>query len=219
MDHTHKYTAGFDTDFPNWRAEEIPLEVHGGTFSLSVRINNVITLKFTLDSGASHVSIPADVVLTLDRAGTIASRDFIGTQTYILADGSRLPSPQFLLRELQVGNHVVRNVIASVASVEAEPLLGQSFLAKLPRWMIDNTKHALILNDEITSNAVPNGCHRRRYNPKQICDLRLRSRRREFPPQMPLKQATFGGWEMVIHIIHLRTRLSCETRLRKIYQA
>jgi hypothetical protein len=45
----------------------------------------------------------------------------------------------------------MRNVVASVASVEAEPLLGQSFLAKLSRWIIDNNKHALIINDETTS--------------------------------------------------------------------
>jgi hypothetical protein len=130
-------------------AETIPLEHRGGTYILPVRINDAITLKFTLDSGAADVSVPADVVRTLERAGTIEAHDFIGTRTYILADGSKLPSPQFILRELKIGNHVVRNVTASVAPVEGEPLLGQSFLAKLPRWMIDNNQQALIINDEI----------------------------------------------------------------------
>jgi hypothetical protein len=137
-------------DFPT-AAEEIQLEVHAGTYSIPVRINDTITLKFTLDSGATHVSIPADVVLTLERAGTIEAHDFIGTQTYILADGSKLPSPQFIVHELKVGNHLVRNIVASVAPVQGDLLLGQSFLAKLPKWMIDNNRRALILSDESAS--------------------------------------------------------------------
>ena len=58
------------------------LEEDGGTYVLPVLINNTITLKFTIDSGASDVSIPADVAHTLVRSGTITSDDFIGTQTF-----------------------------------------------------------------------------------------------------------------------------------------
>jgi hypothetical protein len=35
------------------------------------RSNDAITLDFTIDSGAADVSIPADVVMTLMRTGTI----------------------------------------------------------------------------------------------------------------------------------------------------
>lgn len=66
---------------------EIPLEKQGGTYVVPVLINNTITLDFVVDSGASDVSVPADVVMTLIRTGTIAKNDFIGTQTYTLADG------------------------------------------------------------------------------------------------------------------------------------
>src|SRR4029077_6031670 len=48
----------------------IPLLVQGGTFVIPVLINGQITLNFTIDSGASDVSIPADVVSTLIRTGT-----------------------------------------------------------------------------------------------------------------------------------------------------
>ena len=135
-------------------AETIPLEHRGGTYVLPVRINDAITLKFILDSGAAEVSIPADVVLTLERAGTIEAHDFIGTRTYVLADGSELPSPRFILRELQIGNHVVRNVTAILAPVKGDLLLGQSFLSKLPKWIIDNKQDALILGDEPISSGV-----------------------------------------------------------------
>jgi clan AA aspartic protease (TIGR02281 family) len=127
--------------------ETIQLEREHGTYMIPVRINDSITLPFILDTGASDVSIPADVFLTLTRTGTVKPSDFVGTGTYTLADGSQQSSERFVLHELRVGEHVVRNVIASVVPVKGDPLLGQSFLAKLPSWTIDNERHALVLND------------------------------------------------------------------------
>ena len=43
------------------QAESIPLISEHGTFVVRVVINDRITLNFTIDSGASDVSIPADV--------------------------------------------------------------------------------------------------------------------------------------------------------------
>ena len=48
----------------------------GGTFVVPVRINDQITLKFVIDSGAADVSVPADVVMTLLRTGTITECGF-----------------------------------------------------------------------------------------------------------------------------------------------
>jgi predicted aspartyl protease len=111
-----------------------------------VLVNDAISLKFILDSGAADVSVPRDVVLTLLRTGTVTPRDFIGQETYVLADGSKLPSAQFSLRSLKIGAHVIRNVTANVAPVEADLLLGQSFLSRLPAWTIDNRRSALVLS-------------------------------------------------------------------------
>jgi peptidoglycan hydrolase-like protein with peptidoglycan-binding domain len=129
-------------------ADALPLEKAGGVYTLPVRINDAITLKFVLDSGAADVSIPADVVLTLVRTGTIQSRDFIGTQTYIQADGSKLQSDRFILHEFRIGNHSVKDVTASVAPAEGELLLGQSFLSKLPAWTINYKRSTLLISSE-----------------------------------------------------------------------
>jgi len=83
----------------------------------------------------------------LTRTGTVTPNDFLGTGTVVLADGSEHPSRRFFLHEVQVGNHVVRNVIANVVSVRGDPLLGQSFVSKLPAFSIDNQQHTLVLND------------------------------------------------------------------------
>ena len=110
-----------------------------------VTINDTLTLNFVVDSGASDVSLPADVVLTLARAGTIAPTDFIGSQTYVLADGSKLSSQKFRLRSLKLGDHTLQNVVGSVAPVKGELLLGQSFLGRFKSWSIDNQRQVLRL--------------------------------------------------------------------------
>jgi len=124
----------------------IPLQKEGGTFVVAVSINGQITLKFTIDSGAADVSIPADVVMTLLRTGTLTREDFLGTQTYRLADGSTVPSQTFRIRSLKVGDRVVENVTGSVASVAGTLLLGQSFLSRFKSWSIDNQRQVLLLD-------------------------------------------------------------------------
>ena len=126
-------------------AAQVPLVSEGGTFKVPVLINGVIELHFMLDSGAADVSIPADVVMTLVRTGTLKREDFLGTRTYVLADGSKVPSQTFRIRTLKVGDRVIENVVGSVADVEGSLLLGQSFLSKLNSWSIDNSRQVLIL--------------------------------------------------------------------------
>ena len=123
----------------------IPMKRERGTYVVPVLINNAITLDFTVDSGASDVSIPADVVTTLMRAGTILDSDFISEQEYILADGSKVKSHTFRIRSLKVGDRVLENVIGSVASTKGSLLLGQSFLSRFKSWSIDNSRHVLLL--------------------------------------------------------------------------
>jgi hypothetical protein len=80
---------------------------NGGTFAVPVVINGAIALDFIVDSGAADVSIPADVVITLMRTGTIKESDFLGQKTYMLADGSKVPSQTFRIRSLKVGDRVL----------------------------------------------------------------------------------------------------------------
>jgi clan AA aspartic protease (TIGR02281 family) len=123
----------------------VALESQGGAYVVPVLINNAITLNFVVDSGASDVTIPADVVMTLVRTGTLKEEDFIGSKTYTLADGSTVPSATFRIKSLKVGNRMIDDVTAGIAPIQGNLLLGQSFLNKFNSWSIDNTKHVLIL--------------------------------------------------------------------------
>ena len=117
----------------------------GGIYRVPVVINGALKLDFIVDSGASDVSIPADVVLTLMRTGTITKSDFIGTEKYRLADGSAVSSGTFIIRSLKVGDRTVTNVRASIADVKGPLLLGQSFFKRFKSWSQDNAAHELVL--------------------------------------------------------------------------
>ena len=123
----------------------VRMKSDSGTFTVPVRLNDQITLDFVVDSGASVVTVPRDVVLTLIRTKTITTADFRGEQLYVLADGSTVKSRNFILRRVTVGNQSVGNVEATIADEQGSLLLGQSFLRKFKSWSIDNAARELVL--------------------------------------------------------------------------
>jgi hypothetical protein len=128
-------------------ASEVPLTREGGVYVVPVQINGAITLDFVVDSGAAEVNIPADVVMTLVRAKTIAPSDFLPGATYVLADGTRVESRRFTIRLVRIGDHVVQNVPASIGEVTSQLLLGQSVLERLGRWSLDSSRGVMVLGE------------------------------------------------------------------------
>src|SRR5271170_6509994 len=135
------------------RSESIPLIHEHGILQVPVVINGTMSLNFTIDSGATDVSIPANVFSTLIRAGTVSSQDFLDKRIYKLADGSTQYSQRFRIRSLRVGNLELRDVIASVVPSAGSLLLGQSFLSRLKSWSIDNEHQALLITESATSQS------------------------------------------------------------------
>jgi clan AA aspartic protease (TIGR02281 family) len=123
----------------------VPLRVEHGTFRIPVLINDRITLDFVLDTGATDVSIPADVFLTLMRTGTITKADFLEQATYKMADGTTVPGQKFRIRSLQVAGKIVNDVVGSIAPSKGDLLLGQTFLQRFNSWSIDNERKVLVL--------------------------------------------------------------------------
>jgi hypothetical protein len=148
---------------------EVALKDESGALLVPVMINGAVRLDFTLDSGASVVSIPADVAMTLMRTGTITRDDFLGDQTFRLADGSTVPSTLLRIRSLKVGDVELHDVAASVSDVKGALLLGETFLARLSSWSVDNQRHVLILGPEIPGSATALALKRssRSHHPSQ----------------------------------------------------
>jgi len=123
----------------------VPLEESSGVYLVPVVVNGVMNLKFLIDTGATDVAIPADIVASMVMSGFIEQADFLGERTYRVANGSTMLSQTFRIRSLKVGNIVIENVRASVLPEKGPLLLGQSFLRRLKSWSLDNALHVLII--------------------------------------------------------------------------
>jgi aspartyl protease family protein len=140
---------------PAAHTEEVALKAEGGELLVPVVINDSVKLDFMLDSGASVVTIPADVAMTLIRTGTLTKDDYLGRETFQLADGRKVPSTILRIRSLKVGDIVVHDVQASVTDAKGSLLLGQTFLARLTTWSIDNGRRVLVLGPERPGGPPP----------------------------------------------------------------
>jgi hypothetical protein len=136
-------------------ATSVPMVREGGVYVVPVLINNAITLNFVVDSGATDVSVPADVVSTLMRMGALKGSDFLGQKTYVIADGSKVPSQTFRIRSLKVGGKVVQNVSGSVASAKGDLLLGLSFLGRFKSWSVVTAPTPWCLNESRAASLYP----------------------------------------------------------------
>ncbi len=123
----------------------IPMKKDGGVYVVPVSINGAATIDCIVDSGASDVNIPAEVYRKLVREGKVQQSDLLGTQDYVLADGSSESGRTIRIKSLKVGSITVTNVVASIGGNGSSALLGQSFLERFHSWSLDNTRHALVL--------------------------------------------------------------------------
>jgi clan AA aspartic protease (TIGR02281 family) len=135
-------------------SESIPLIRDHGILQVPVVINGKISINFTIDSGASDVSVPENVYSTLIRAGSVSPADFLDKRAYKLADGSTEFSQRFRIRSLRVGNLELLDVMASVVPSAGSPLLGQSFLSRLKSWSIDNERQALVITESASQSPL-----------------------------------------------------------------
>jgi clan AA aspartic protease (TIGR02281 family) len=126
--------------------QAVPVEPHNGAFTIPVVLNGVLTAKFIVDSGAADVSIPADIAARLKTLGTMTGADFLGSKTYMLADGSKVPSDIYRIASLRIGSMVMHDVTVRIAAEKSDLLLGQSFLSRLRSWSMDNTRRIMIFD-------------------------------------------------------------------------
>jgi len=124
---------------------EIPLQAADGALYVPAIVDGDLHLRFVIDSGATQVCIPGEVARTLMQQGKIGASDYLGQGYAILADGSRVPARLFRLHSLQVGDHVLHNVTATITPGGGPLLLGQSFLKRFKSWSIDNHRRVLML--------------------------------------------------------------------------
>lgn len=126
--------------------EEIPMLMDSGIYNIRINLNNKISLRALLDSGAAETSIPNDIIVFLIKTGTITDSDILDTKEYTLADGSVKSYRRVNIKQLQVGNVILFNVTGIIGDSSSSILLGQTFFKKFPSYSINNIRQVLILD-------------------------------------------------------------------------
>lgn len=122
---------------------------NGGTFEVSSKING-LPLNMIFDTGASDISISRTEVDFMMKNGYLSDRDYVGTQVYNMANGVDEESRTIMLKRVEIGGLVLKNVMASIVENRtAGMLFGQSAMGRYGSITIDNKKKQLI----ITGNA------------------------------------------------------------------
>ncbi|MBF0627344.1 MAG: clan AA aspartic protease [Magnetococcales bacterium] len=93
------------------RVGTVPLTRHAnGMYTLKVRINNNQEIEAMLDTGATALALPEDVVTWLLRSGTLKKSDLLGGVKAITADGSVIDSDAVQIASLRVGDMEIKDV-------------------------------------------------------------------------------------------------------------
>ena len=125
---------------------EIPINTtSGGTYNLTCEVND-LAMSFTLDTGCSDVSLSSVESEFMLKNGYLSEKDLKGKSYYTNATGERHESQVVILREIRLGDFVLKNVKASIVPNQKAPLLlGQNVLNRFGKMEIDNTRKVLIL--------------------------------------------------------------------------
>lgn len=111
---------------------------------IKVKIGNNIGV-WLLDSGASDLLVSDSLTKRLLQQNLLSRNDYMGQQTYQLANGKTMLCDLYRVHHVQVGSFTVNNLVLASSRETTEFLLGKSFLNKFRRWSIDNKNEWLIL--------------------------------------------------------------------------
>lgn len=122
---------------------EIPFSRVGGVCQVKCSIND-LPLYFVFDTGASDVTISSVEANFMLKNGYLTEADFMGKQNYITATGDIHEGTIVNLREVRVGELVLRDVKASVVGGQHAPLLlGQTVFRRFGTIQVDNENRTI----------------------------------------------------------------------------
>jgi clan AA aspartic protease (TIGR02281 family) len=122
--------------------------ISSGTYEIKCQINE-LPLNFLFDTGASDISISQTEVDFMLKNGFLNKTDVLGSQNYEYANGAIEVGTRIILRKVNLGGFILRNVSASVVLNKKAPLLiGQSALGKYGKIIIDNDKKTITISHQ-----------------------------------------------------------------------
>ena len=123
-------------------------KMYSGVYEIPCTINE-LPLKFIFDTGASSVTLSSLEANFMLKNNYLKESDIKGKEYYSVATGEIHEGTTIRLREIKIGDAVLRNVDASVVHNQQAPLLlGQSVLERFGTVTIDNINSKLIIKTE-----------------------------------------------------------------------
>ena len=131
---------------------EIPFVKEDGICKVKCSING-LPLHFVFDTGASDVTISNVEATFMMKNGYLNSKDVVGSQRYMDANGDINVGTVINLKKVAFGDMELNNVRASVVRSQKAPLLlGQSILGRLGKIEIDNSTHVIKITHKDEKN-------------------------------------------------------------------
>jgi hypothetical protein len=131
----------------NYDSVVIKMKKDGNILKIPISINDVVNTDFIIDTGASNISISADLAILLIKSGTINGEDWLNDKYYQFADGSIAKSKTFNIKKLKIGNKYLYNLECSISNnLEAPLLLGQNVFNRFGKVTIDNERQIIYLD-------------------------------------------------------------------------
>ena len=120
-------------------------KMYGGTYEVACSVNG-LPLKMIFDTGAADVTISSVEANFMLKNGYLSDGDIKGKRNYITASGDIHEGTVLRLKEVKLGDAVLKNIEASVVHSQKAPLLlGQSVLEKFGTITIDNVNSKLLI--------------------------------------------------------------------------
>lgn len=120
-------------------------KMYGGTYEVPCAVNG-LPLKMIFDTGASDVTISSVEASFMLKNGYLSDSDVKGKKHYMTASGDIHEGTILKLKEVKLGDAVLKNIEASVVHSQKAPLLlGQSVLEKFGTITIDNVNSKLLI--------------------------------------------------------------------------
>ena len=134
-------------EIQKYQTTTIPMKARGsGTYEVSCKVND-LKLNFIFDTGASDISISQTEALFMLKNDYLTEADIKGKEKYMDANGDISVGTKIMLKKVEIGGLVLKNVSASVVNNKNAPLLfGQSALSKYGKIIIDNKKNEITIS-------------------------------------------------------------------------
>jgi clan AA aspartic protease (TIGR02281 family) len=133
--------------FAGFSQTRIQMQKENGVYTVPCKING-LKMKFIFDTGASNVCISLTEAIFMLRNDYLNEEDILNSSYAQIANGSIIENTKIIIRELEIGGLLLRNIEAVVVhELKAPLLLGQSAIQKLGTIQIQGNE--LVIMQEI----------------------------------------------------------------------